>query len=185
MINRNPRNLQLLSQISDSNPFKKAVAAAFDIPDFLARDVEAVGLDRRLSEEGKKEKRHGHLRKALRELRDLQKPIDEFHSVTEAMRAKVKAPSFDKSDIVGAMNRRELRDRACSMTAGQRAGKLTGPKRSAVFLDAVLEFADDPWMSGIDIFDANQLEIFEIACPAQCGPDPLPCASLPRCSSHW
>jgi hypothetical protein len=163
MINRNPRNLQLLSQISDSNPFKKTVATAFDLPDFLARDMEAVALDRRLSEEGKKEKRQGHLRKALRELRDLQKPVDEFHNATEAMRAKVKRPAYDKTDYVAALNRKELRDASRAMTFGQRSMRMTGPTRSKAFIDAVLEFEDDPWMAGINLDDPGEREIFEAA----------------------
>jgi len=162
-INRNPRNLQLMSQISDSNPFKKTVATAFDIPDFLERDLEAVRLDRRLSEEGKKEKKQGHLRKALRELRDLQKPIDEYHGATEAMRAKVRRPAYDKTDYVAALNRKELRDASRAMSFGQRSMRLAGPTRSKAFIDAILEFEDDPWMSGIDIDNPNERELYEAA----------------------
>ncbi len=161
-INRNPRNHQLLSQI-EKNPFKKTVAAAFDIPDFLARDMEAVRLDRRLSEEGKKEKKQGHLRKALRELRDLQKPLDEFHSVTEAMRGKVKRPAYDKIDYVAALNRKELRDASRAMSFGQRSMRMTGPTRSKAFIDAILEFEDDPWVSGINIDNPNERELYEAA----------------------
>src|ERR1700738_1090 len=104
MSNRGPRNHQLMSQIAENNPFKKTVApSAFDIGHDFERDVEAVGLNRNLSPEGKQEKAQGHLRKALRDLRDLQKSIDEYHDKTETMRAAVKAPSYDKTDIVAAM----------------------------------------------------------------------------------
>ena len=52
MSNRNPRNHQLLSQIAENNPFKKTVVPrAFDIGRDFEMDVEAVGLDRRLSPE--------------------------------------------------------------------------------------------------------------------------------------
>jgi hypothetical protein len=164
MSNRNPRNHQLLSQISETNPFKKTVVPrAFDIGRDFEMDAEAVGLDRRLSPEGKQDKAQGHLRKALRDLRDLQKPLDEYHAKTEAMRATAKRPAYDKTDIVGALNRREFRDRSVLMTSGQRAGKMSGPTRSVAFLDAVLEFEDDPWMSGIDVFNPNELEIYEMA----------------------
>jgi hypothetical protein len=163
MVNRVPRNIKLLEQVPDSNPFKKTVAPAFDLVDFLEKDLEAVRLDRRLSDEGKKEKVQGHLRKALRELRDLQKPIEEFHSATEAMREKVKRPAFDKTDYVAALNRKELRDAARAMTFGQRAMRMTGPTRSKAFIDAVLEFEDDPWMSGINTDDPGEREIFEAA----------------------
>jgi hypothetical protein len=164
MSNRNPRNIQLLSQISDANPFKKALAPAFDLVDDLEKDLEAVRLDRRLSPEGRKEVAQGHLRKTIRDLRDLRKPIDEFRSKTEELRATAKKlPPYDKTDIVAALNRREMRDRSCLMTAGQRAGKLTGPNRSLAFIDAVLEHVDDPWMSGINIYEKGELDIYEIA----------------------
>jgi len=83
MINRNPRNLQLMSQISENNPFKKTVVPRiFDIMDDFNRDVEAIGLDRRLSPEGKRDKVQGHLRKALRDRRNAQKPLEEYHAQT-------------------------------------------------------------------------------------------------------
>ena len=161
-MNRGPRNHQLLQQIGN-NQFKNEVARAFDIASDYEKDVEAVALDRRLSPDGKKEKAQGHLRQALRDLRDLRQPIEEYHSKTESMRAAAKLPTFDKTDIVAAMNRRELRDRSFAMTPGQRAGLMTGKTRSVAFLDAILEFADDPWMAGINIHDPGEREIFEAA----------------------
>jgi uncharacterized protein YjcR len=105
MSNRNPRNHQLLQQIAN-NPFRKTVAGAFDIVADFERDMEFVGLDRNFSEEGRQKAAQGHLRRAIRDLRDLKKPIEEFRAKTETMRAAVKGPAFDKADIVGAMNRR-------------------------------------------------------------------------------
>jgi hypothetical protein len=166
MSNRTPRNIMLLQQISDSNPFKKAVAGAFDIAADLERDMESVRLNRDLSPEGRQKAAQGHLRSALRDLRDLKKPVEDFHSKTEELRATAKKlPAYDKTDIVAALNRREMRDRSVLMTSGQRAGKLSGPHRGVAFIDAVLEFEDDPWMSGIDIFNPNEVEIFEMKCP--------------------
>lgn len=162
MATTNLRYFQLLQQ-TEKNPLAKKVAASFDIADDFRRDVERIAADRRLSAEGRRDATLDLSRKAIRDLRDLRKPLDEHHAKTESMRAKVKAPSFDKTDIVAAMARRELRDRSVAMSPGQRAGKLTGPHRSVALLDAVLEFADDPWMSGIDIYDKSQLDVFEIA----------------------
>jgi hypothetical protein len=162
MSNRTPRNIQLLQQIGN-NQFKNEVARAFDIAGDYEKDVLAVALDRRLSPEGKKDKVQGHLRQALRDLRDLRKPIEEFHAKTETMRAAVKMPTYDKADLVSAMARRELRDASRAMTSGQRAAKLSGPTRSAAFIDAILEFADDPWIAGIDAFNPNELQVFEAA----------------------
>ncbi|MFY9952199.1 hypothetical protein [Bradyrhizobium sp.] len=64
--------------------------------------------------------------------------------------------------FIGALLRR-LREAARTMTAGQRAAKLSGSHRSLALVDAVLEFADDPWMAGVDIFNPNELQIFEEA----------------------
>jgi hypothetical protein len=160
-VNRNPRNHHLMSQIGESNPFKKTVAAAFDIASDFERDMEALGLNRKLSAEGKQEAAQGHLRLALRSLRDLKKPIEEFHAKTEAMRATAKLPTYDKTDFVAAMNRRELRDRSCQMTFGQRAMHMTGDTRSIDFLDAVFE--QPAWVSGIDVHNPNELQIYEEA----------------------
>src|ERR1700688_2531169 len=106
----NLKYFQLLQQI-EKNPLRPKVAAAVDIVADFALDAEAVGLDRRLSPEGKREKAQGNLRKALRDLRDLRKTaLDEYHSKTETMRATVKRPTFDKSDVAAALARREIRD---------------------------------------------------------------------------
>jgi hypothetical protein len=158
----NLKYFKLLEQI-EKNPLRPKVAAAVDIVADYEKDVEAIGLDRRLSVEGKREKSAGNLRKALRDLRDTRKTaLDEHHAKTETMRATVKRPAFDKSDVVGAMNRRELRDAARAMPFGRRAALMSGPTRSLAFVDALLEFADDPWIAGINIHDPGEREIFEM-----------------------
>jgi hypothetical protein len=159
----NLRYFQLLQQI-EKNPLRKTVAGAFDIADDHRRDVERVEADRRLSPEGRRDEVQKLTREAVRALRDLkEKALGEHHSKTETMRAAVKMPAFDKADIVGAMARRELRDASRAMTFGQRAGKLSGPTRSVAFIDSLLEFPDDPWMAGIDVFNPNELQVFEEA----------------------
>lgn len=160
-MNRNPRNQSLLSQISSTNPFKDTLAPrVFDIGKAFEKAVEDVGLDRRLSPEGRKDKARDHLQKALRELLDLQKQVDEYHRQTESLRAEIKAPSYDKTDIVGAMNRRELRDRSVSMSFGQKAALMgSGPTRDTNFIDAVMELP--AWASGIDVYNPNESELYE------------------------
>jgi hypothetical protein len=171
-MSKHPRNLLLLQQIPESNPFKKLAPRAFDIGDDYEKDRESIfGKDERgvelrrdLSPEGKRDEAQKAIRRAIRDLRDLQKPLDEFRSKTAEMNAAAKKlPAFDKTDIVGAMNRREIRDASRAMTFGQRAAKLSGSARSVAFIDAVLEHVDDPWMSGIDIFNPNELQVFEEA----------------------
>jgi hypothetical protein len=159
----NLKYFQLLQQI-EKNPLRSKVAAAVDIVADFEKDAEAVGLDRRLSPEGKRDKAQGNLRKALRDLRDTRKTaLDEHHSKTESMRAAAtKLPTIDKTDLVAALNRRELRDASRAMTSGQRSMYLTGERRSVAFIDSLLEFPDDPWIAGINIHDPGEREIFEM-----------------------
>jgi hypothetical protein len=155
----NLKYFQLLQQI-EKNPLRPKVAAAVDIVTDFALDAEAVGLDRRLSPEGKRDKAQGNLKKALRDLRDTRKTaLDEHHAKTESLRAKVERPAFDKSDVVAAMNRRELRDASRAMSFGQRAALMSGPTRDKDFVDAVLEQA--AWVSGINTYDPGELALYE------------------------
>jgi hypothetical protein len=161
-MNRNPRNQHLLGQISQTNPFRETLAPRiFAIGSDFEKAVEDVGLDRRLSQEGKKDQLRGHLQKALRELDDIQKPVADYRKQTESLRSEMKVPTYDKADIVGAMNRRELRDRSASMNFGQRAALTSGPRRSVEFIDALLE--QPAWVSGIDTDNPNELELYEEA----------------------
>jgi hypothetical protein len=162
MSNRNPRNQHLLSQISEKNPLKSTVAErAFDIGRAFDRDVEAIGIDRNLSQEGKKGKAKARAHKALLELQDAQKLIDGYHRETESMRSGIKVPSYDKTDVVGAMNRRELRDRSVHMSFGQHTALMSGQTRDPNFIDAVMELP--AWASGFDLHAPNVLELWEAA----------------------
>ena len=79
------------------------------------------------------------------------------------MRAAVKMPAFDKTDVVGFLRRQELRAASRSLTPGQRAMHMTGKTRSADFIDAVLE--QEAWVSGIDIYtqEGQDLKNYEEA----------------------
>ena len=130
-----------------------AIGTAFD------RDFEAIGQDRRLSSEGKKEKAREHVQKAQRDLLGLQKSLDDYRKQTESLRSGMKVSIYDKSDSYAAGLRRELRDRAVAMTFGQKAALMSGSTRD--FVDAVLEQA--AWVSGFDTFNPNELELYEAA----------------------
>jgi hypothetical protein len=162
MSTTNLRYFQLMAQV-EKNPLRPAVAGAFDIASDFSNDVARIAADRRLSPEGRRDATQDLVRKAVRDLRDIGKPLHEFRSKTETMRAAVKRPAYDKTDLVAALNRKELRDASRAMTSGQRAGKLTGEKRSVAFIDALLEFPDDPWLAGVDIFSPSELQVFEAA----------------------
>jgi hypothetical protein len=161
MANRGPRNQLLLAQLAATNPFKETAPRIFEIGTAFDRDIEAIGLDRRLSQEGKAAKAKERGQEALRALDDVQKPIDDHRKQTESMRSGMKAPTYDKTDIVAAMNRRELRDRSLTMTFGQRQMRMVGPHRDEAFRDAVLEMP--PWVSGFNEFEPNELKLYEEA----------------------
>jgi hypothetical protein len=162
MANRGPRNQSLLAQLAATNPFKETAAPRiFEIGGAFDRDIEAIGQDRRLSQEGKAAKAKERVQEALRALDDVQKPITDYRKQTESLRSGMKAPAYDKADIVGAMNRRELRDRAALMNFGQRAALMSGPTRDPNFIDAVLE--QSAWVSGFDVHNPNELELYEAA----------------------
>ena len=161
-MNRNPRNQSLLQQISEHNPFRDTLAPRiFDIGAAFDRDIEAIGQDRRWSAEGKRDKAKERVQQALRELDDAQKPIADHRKQTESLRSGIKTPTYDKTDIVGAMNRRELRDRSVAMSFGQRAALMSGPTRDPNFIDAITEQA--PWVSGFDMHNPNDAELYEAA----------------------
>jgi hypothetical protein len=162
MSKRIPRNIQLLSQISDANPFKKTLARrAFDVGLDYERDMEELGLNRKWSPEGRRDEAQKHTRKALRDLRDVRKQVDEYHGKTEEMRAGARRPAYDKADLVGALLRKELRDLARNMSFGQRQMRMIGEHRDQNFIDALLEL--EPWCSGFDVHNPNELQLFEEA----------------------
>jgi hypothetical protein len=157
-MSNNLRYYQLLQQI-EKNPLRKAVAPAFDIADDFRRDMEELGQNRKWSPEGRQDEAQKHLRRAIRDLRDLQKTaLDEFRAKTAAMNASKKLATYDKPD---SLDRWKLRDRSINMTFGQRSMRMTGPHRDEAFRDAVLEFA--PWVSGFDEFNPDDLKLYEDA----------------------
>jgi hypothetical protein len=161
-MNRHPRNQSLLAQISETNSFKATLAPRiFEIGNAFDWDIEAIAQDRRLSAEGKRDKLKERRQEALSKLTDLQKPIDDYRKQTASLRSGMKAPSYDKTDIIGAMNRRELRDRAALMNFGQREMRMAGPHRDPSFIDAVLEMP--AWVSGFNEFEPNELKLYEAA----------------------
>jgi hypothetical protein len=115
-----------------------------------------------LSPQGKFEKVKERRQQALGKLTDLQKPIDDYRKESERMRAGIKQPSYDKTDVVAALARRELRDRSLTMTFGQRSMRMTGDK---AFRDAVLEMP--AWVSGFNESEPNELELYKEGKAAQ------------------
>src|SRR5712664_1416315 len=137
-MNRKPRNESLLAQISATNPFRETLAPRFlEIGTAFDRDIEAIGLDRRLSMEGKRDKAKGRIQEALRALDDAQKPIADYRKQTESLRSGMKWPVYDKTDAVAAQNRQRYLDRFVGLSFGQKSALMTGPRRSVGLVDAI------------------------------------------------
>jgi hypothetical protein len=161
-MNRTPRNQSLLSQLSEHNPFKAELAHRFfKIGNDFERDVADIGDDGRRSQRAKVEDAQARAQKALLELADAEKLITDYRKQTESLRAEMKSPNYDRADISAALLRRELRDRAASMSFGQRSALTSGPRRSVEFIDALLE--QPAWVSGINLDDPNERELYEEA----------------------
>jgi hypothetical protein len=154
------QNLQLLQQIGDTNPFKKnLIPALFDIGRDFEADMEAVSANKKWSPEGRRDEAQKLRRNALRDVRDVRKPLDQHLAKTKAMNAEATMPAIDKTDEYAAKLRREARDRSWAMSSGERRALMTGPNRDTDFVDALRECK--PWMSGIR--EPDELQIWEIA----------------------
>jgi hypothetical protein len=138
----NLRNAQLLKQM-ESNPLRSSLAKILDLAEEFKDAIEAVSDNRDLSIEGRQKAMQGHLRRAVRDLRDAKTPLNEMQKKLEQKRAAVAMPPFDKNDTIGFLRRQELRSVLRSMNAEQRAMHLNDPS----FADAMLETA--PLVSGL------------------------------------
>jgi hypothetical protein len=162
-MDRRPRNNSLLAQLATTNPFRELAQSIFNVGSAFEKSVADVGQDGRLSPQGKRERAQSHLAKARADLLELQKQVDINRAQTASLQSEMKSPVYDRADVVAALGRQELRAASRAMTSGQRAAHLAGPTRSKAFVDATMEFADDPWMSGVDVFNPNELELYEAA----------------------
>jgi hypothetical protein len=138
----NLRNAQLLSQV-EAHPMKSTLAKILDLAEEFKDAVEAVSDNKDLTAEGKGKAMQGHLRRAIRDLRDAKVPIAEMQKKLEQKRKAVAMPKFDPADTIGFLKRQELRSVLRSMNAEQRAMHLNDPS----FADAMLETA--PLVSGL------------------------------------
>ena len=161
-MSNNVKYFQLMQQVSDANPFKKSlIPRLFDLADDFSRDVQVLAANRNWSEEGRRAETQKALRRAIRDLRDSQAPIAQYRAETERMRCQITRPPYDRADVVGAMNRKELRDLARTMNFGQRQMRMIGEHRDQNFIDALLEH--EAWVSGFDVFNPNERELYEAA----------------------
>jgi hypothetical protein len=131
----NLRNSQLLQQMQ-AHPLKSTLAKALDIAEEFKDAIEAVSDNRKLSAEGKQEATQGHLRRAIRDLRDAKIPLNELQTKLDAKRKAVAMPKFDPADVVGFLRRQELR---AGLKSATNTGERTLLLEDDAFADALLE----------------------------------------------
>ncbi|WP_299806684.1 hypothetical protein [Tardiphaga sp.] len=120
------------------------LAKCLDVAEAFSQDCERVAMNRDLSEVGRANALKTILQRAVRDLRDARKPVDDLRKTLETKRSAVKSPPFDKTDLVGALNRQELRAAMRGMDTAVRAGLIT---TDPTFADALLE--QPPVLSGL------------------------------------
>jgi hypothetical protein len=139
----NFRNDQLIERMK-AHPMRALLAKCLDIAEAFADQCDFVARDRDLSDQGRTKAMQTNLRNAVRDLRDARQPIDELRKTLESKRAVMKAPPFDRTDVVAALNRQELRAAMRGMDTAQRAALVTS---DPAFADALLE--QPPILSGL------------------------------------
>jgi hypothetical protein len=139
----NLRNDQLVERLK-AHPMRASLAKCLDIAEAFSDDCQHVARNRDLSEVGRANAMKTNLQRAVRDLRDARKPVDDLRKTLEGKRAAVKAPAFDRTDLVGALNRQELRAAMRGMDTVQRAALIT---TEPAFADALLE--QPPVLSGL------------------------------------
>jgi hypothetical protein len=138
----NARNQTLLKQFG-AHPLKANLEKALDaIERFGAASLRIKG-NRDLSDQGREKEVQAQARSALRDLRDLREPLDAMRAKRAQLADGVTKLTFDRTDIVGAMNRAELRSVAASLSMLQRMKLLRDPQ----YRDAILE--QPPLVSGL------------------------------------
>jgi hypothetical protein len=131
----NLRNVQILSQV-EAHPMKSTLAKILDLAEEFKDAVEAVSDNKDLTAEGKGKAMQGHLRRAIRDLRDAKAPIAEMQNKLTQKRKAVAMPAFDQNDIVGFLRRQELR---AALRAAANTGQRTLLLEDPTFADACLE----------------------------------------------
>jgi hypothetical protein len=135
-----------LMQILARHPLRSSLAKVLDTAEAFQDDVEFLELNKDLSPQGRRKSLQGHLRKAVRDLRDLRAPITELQAKLEAKTAAVQRPPLDMT-AKAADDRREARTILRGMDRDERALLLSGAGSDAEFVDAMLE--KNPRWSGL------------------------------------
>jgi hypothetical protein len=141
----NMRNEQLIRRF-ENHPHKAELKRALEASEKFSDRAAAIKSNKDLSDAGRAKETKAQLRAALRDIRDAASPVTEMKAKLAAIQEGIKRPSFDKTDIAGALARQEIRAAIRAMPLGDRAALLTGDGADPRYVDAVLE--QPPLLSG-------------------------------------
>jgi hypothetical protein len=157
----NVRNAKHLEERYSTHPLKGDIAAALAAAENFAERASAIKVDKNLSAEGRVNAIRGHLKSALRDIRDSAAPIESMKTKLAGIQASIKSPPVDKTDVAGALARQELRAALRGMPIGDKASLLVGDHADTAFVDAALE--QPAVLSGVpkELFEQAKLQRFE------------------------
>jgi hypothetical protein len=134
----NQRNQSLIERYA-SHPLKANVERALMAAEKFGDRAAAIRSNRDLSDEGRTKELQAQIRSTLRDIRDAGAPLSEMRAKLDALQATITKPQFDKTDVAGALARREIREAIRGLSLGDRAALLVGDGADERFVTAVLE----------------------------------------------
>jgi chromosome segregation ATPase len=105
----NVRNTQLLEQRYSAHPLKSDIARALTAAERFRERAAAIRENKHLSAEGQAVELRAQLKSVLRDIRDAAEPIAEMRARLADIQASIRKPVFDKTDVVAALARQEIR----------------------------------------------------------------------------
>ncbi|WLA78816.1 hypothetical protein [Bradyrhizobium elkanii] len=138
------RNANILGRIdrhgdhASARLLREAAEKCLEISERFAKERADIEKNNHLTPDGRKAQLLESLKtRHARDLRDARKPLEDFAKSIESMRAKVKPAEIDRGDIVGALERMEIRTFVFNSTNAEKM-KLLLEDADPVILDAVL-----------------------------------------------
>jgi hypothetical protein len=110
---------------SSAATLRKAAEACLNVDERFATERAEIDKNDHLTADGKRARLVDSLKaKHARDLRDARKPLDDAEKNIKAMRDRIKPAVIDRTDLVGAWERTELRSYVASLPDGAKTGLL-------------------------------------------------------------
>ena len=139
------RNKSILERVDrhaehpSANALRKAAENCLAVSERFARERDLIAQNGHLTQEGVRAQLTEALRRTYdRDLRDARKPFDAAAAKLKSMREQVKPAQVDRTDVVAALERQEIRAFVRGLNVQERT-KLLTPGSDPRVLDAVLD----------------------------------------------